>query len=206
MNVDVALRTAAVVAALALVGAPYWSAVAQAAISAARLAYEAAKARRQVITRCAAAGLIVAAAYGKVPLPSLSVPSVERVTVETPSDAMQRLVTPIAEALKAASMPDRMLWASLWTKSAVVVAGDAVSTEVVFTDTRSLRLFTVLALDLGWRRIGEHMPGEYEGLREATEAAFAQVLGTAEVPVTKDLRARYAELCRAIAWAGVGEG
>lgn len=119
---------------------------------------------------------------------------------------MQAVVSPIAAAMKAMPMSDRMLWAHLWSKSAVVVAGDAVSTEVVFTDTRSLRLFTVLALDLGWRRIGGNLPGEHKGLREATEAAFAQVLGTAEVPVTKDLRARYVELCRAIAWAGVNGG
>jgi len=64
----------------------------------------------------------------------------------------------------------------------------------------------VLALDLGWRRLGANQPGKYAGLREATEAAFAQVLGPNEVPVTKELRARYAELCRAIAWAGVGKG
>ena len=187
-------------------GSPYWSAAAQAAIKAAQLAYEAAKRHRQGITRCAAAGLIVAAAWGKVPMPSLSVPSVRPVAVETPSDAMQRVVTPVAEALKAAPMSDRMLWADLWNKAAVVVAGDAVSTEVVFTDTRSLRAFTVLAVEIGWRRIGGNAPGTLPGLREAVEAAFGQVLGTAEVPVTKDLRARYAELCRAIAWAGVSRG
>ena len=206
MNADLAFRAAAVVAAVALVGAPYWSVVAQTSISLARAAYEAAKARRQGIARTAAAGLIVAAAWGKVPLPTLPAAPVQRVTVETPSDAMQQVVSPIAEALKSAPMGDRMLWAEVWSKSAVVVAGDAVSTEVVFTDTKSLRAYTVLALEIGWRRIGGNKPGQYAGLREATEAAFAQVLGKAEVPVTKDLRERYAELCRAIAWAGVNEG
>jgi hypothetical protein len=88
----------------------------------------------------------------------------------------------------------------------VVVAGDAVSTEVVFSDTKSLRAFTVLALEIGWRRIGANQPGKYAGLREATEAAFAGVIGMNEVPVTKDVRTRYAELCKAIAWAGVNGG
>jgi len=203
---DVALRTAAVIAAVALVGAPYWNVAAQAGIELARAAYEAAKARQQTIVRTAAAGLIVAAAWGKVPLPSFPTPAVQTVEVVTPSDEMQRFVTPIADALKAAPMGSRVLWAQVWNKAAIVAAGDAISTEVLFTDTKSLRGFTVIAMDIAWRRLAGHQPGQYPGLREATEAAFAQVLGKAEVPVTKELRERYAELCRAIAWAGVGKG
>lgn len=206
MNVENALRAAAVVAAVALVGAPYWSAAVQAAIKAALVAIEAAKKHRNAVTRVAAAGLIVGAAWGKVPMPTLSVPTVRPVEVVTPSDAMQRVVTPVTAAMRSVPMSDRMLWAELWNKSAVVALGDGVSTEVVFTDTRSLRLFTVLALEIGWRRIGGNAPGIYPGLREAVEGAFAQVLGTGEVPVTKDLRTKYAELCRAIAWAGVNAG
>ena len=206
MSVEFALRTAAVIAAVALVGSPYLSVAAQAAIRAAMLAYEATKRNRQALTRTAAAGLIVAAAWGKVPMPSFDVQPARRVQVETPSDAMQKVVSPVAEALRAAPMSDRMLWAELWSKAALVAAGDAISTEVVFTDTRAMRLFTVLALDIGWRRIGGNKPGQFEGLRDATEAAFASVIGTAEVPVTKELRAKYAELCRAIAWAGLNAG
>lgn len=207
MTTDAALRIAAVAAAVALVAAPQWGAIAQAAVRVAQIAWDAAKAHRATAGRVAAAGLIVAAAWGKVPLPSFERPAtVPAVDVETPSDAMQRVVTPIAAVLKSTPMGDRLLWAELWSKASVVVAGDAVSTEVVFTDTRSLRLFTVLALDLGWRRIGGNQPGQYKGLREATEAAFAEVLGTTEVPVTKDLRARYVELAKAIAWAGLNGG
>ena len=168
---------------------------------------EAAKEKAGFLMRLAAAVLLIAAAWGKVPMPTLAVPSVApAISVVTPSDEMQRVVTPIADVMRNASAVDRALWAQLWSKAAIVVAGDAVSTEVVFTDTKSLRAFTVLALDLGWRRLGANQPGKYAGLREATEAAFAQVLGPNEVPVTKELRARYAELCRAIAWAGVGKG
>ena len=126
--------------------------------------------------------------------------------VETPSDAMRTVVQPIASVMRTVPMGDRVLWAHVWNKAAIVVAGDAVSTEVVFTDTRSLRAFTILALDIGWRRIGGNRPGEYAGLRKAVEDSFSQVLGTAEVAVTKDLRERYAELCRAIAWAGIHAG
>lgn len=194
-------RIAAVVAAAALLAAPYWPHIQ----AAARRAMEAGKENAGLIARIAAAWLLIAAAWGKIPLPTLF-PSQEAVTVETPSDAMQTTVAPIAAVMKNANPADRALWAQLWTKAAVVVAGDAVSTEVVFTDTKSLRAFTTLALELGWRRIGQNQPGKYAGLREATEAAFSQVLGLNEVPVTKDLQARYADLCKAIAWAGVNGG
>lgn len=202
MNGD-GIRIAAVIAAAALLAAPYRQQIQALAYR----AVEAGKEKAGLFARVAAAALILAAAWGKVPMPTIQVPSVvPAVSVDTPSDEMLRVVTPIADVMKSASAVDRALWAQLWSKAAVVVAGDAVSTEVVFTDTRSLRAFTVLALDIGWRRIGANQAGKYAGLREATEAAFAQVLGPNEVAVTKELRARYAELCRAIAWAGVGKG
>lgn len=206
MTTDAVIRTAAVVAAVALVVAPKWGAILTAAVRIAEAARAAAKAHGKTVARVAAAALIVGAAWGKVPVPSFSVPVAATFEVATPSDAMQTTVKPIAEAMRTVPTGDRMLWAQLWSKAAVVASGDAVSTEVVFTDTKSLRAFTVLALDIGWRRIGQNRPGEYAGLREAVEAAFAQVLGTAEVAVTKDLRERYAELCRAIAWAGINAG
>jgi len=132
--------------------------------------------------------------------------AVPAVTVETPSDAMQQLVTPVAEALRSLPAGDRMLWAQTWTKAGVVVAGDAVTTEVVFTDTRSLQAFTRLAVDIAWRRIGGNAPGSNEPLRKAVEAAYRAALGAGVVPVTADVRARYVELAKALAWAGVGKG
>jgi len=199
--VNDSIRIVAVALAAALLAAPYWAQIQ----AAARRALEAGVENAWTIARVAAAGLLIAAAWGKIPLPAMSQPSVT-VTVETPSDAMQATVAPIAAVMKAANPVDRALWAQLWTKAAVVVAGDAVSTEVVFTDTKSLRAFTTLALELAWRRIGNNQPGKYAGLREATEKAFAEVLGLNEVPVTKEVRTRYAELCKAIAWAGVNGG
>lgn len=206
MTVDDALRAAAIVAAVALWVSPQWGAILTAAVRVAEAARDAARRHGKAATRVAATGLVVAAMWGKVPLPSLSGPAVQTYTVETPSAAMQATVRPVAEAMRAVPAGDRMLWAQVWSKAAIVVAGDAVSTDVVFTDTKSLRAFTILALEIGWRRIGGNAPGEYAGLRQAVEAAFAAVLGTSEVAVTKDLRERYAELCRAIAWAGVNAG
>ena len=201
MSHDAIFRAAAVAAAAALLAAPYWPQIQ----AAAGRAVEAAKEKAGLIARIAAAGLLIAAAWGKVPLPQLPA-APARVSVETPSDAMQRLVTPVADALKGLPMSDRMLWAEVWTKAGVVVSGDAVSREVAFTDSRALRAYTALALDIAWRRIGRHQPGEVSGLRDAVEAAYNSALGLEVVPVDKAMRERYVDLANAIAWAGVNGG
>jgi hypothetical protein len=81
-----------------------------------------------------------------------------------------------------------------------------VTSEVIFTDTRSLRGFTVLSLDIAWRRLGGVKAGQYPGLREAVEKAMTGVVGLDVKPVDADLRRAYGEACRAIAWAGYGNG
>jgi hypothetical protein len=201
VNVELAFRAGAIALAVALAVAPYWPQIR----AAASRALEASKEKAGLLTRLAAIALLVAAAWGKVPLPTLPT-APARVTVDTPSDEMQRLVTPIADALRGASAVDRALWAEVWTKAATVAAGDAVTTDVVFTDTRSLRAFTALAVDIAWRRIGQHVPGSNESLRKAVEAAYGSAVGTDVVPVTADLRGRYVAFCRAVAWAGVNGG
>ena len=195
---DTGLRLAAVAAAAALLAAPYWPQIQ----AAAGRALQAAKAQAGLLGRIAAAGLILAAAWGKLPLPTLPT-AAPQVSVATPSDAMQRLVTPVADALAGLPAADRNLWASLWTRAATVAAGDAVTAQVVFADTRALRDYTGLAVDIGWRRIGRHAPGSQESLRTAVEAAYASALGKDVVPVTGDVRARYVELANALAWAAV---
>jgi len=202
LSAELAFRCAALALAVALAVAPYWAQIR----AAASRVVEAAKEKAGVLSRVAAIALLVAAAWGKVPLPSLPTSPAAPVAVETPSPEMQTLVKPVADALRGASAVDRALWAEVWNKAATVAAGDAVTTEVVFTDTRSLRLFTALAVDIGWRRIGQHAPGSNESLRKAVEAAYGQAVGTDVVPVTADVRARYIAFCKAVAWAGVGEG
>ena len=195
MNESV-FRFAAVAAAAALLAAPYRQQIQ----AAAGRALEALREKAWLLGRIAAAGLLIAAAWGKVPLPTL--PSVgPQVTVATPSDEMQRLVTPVAAALKGLPAADRALWAALWTKAGVVAAGDAVTAQVAFTDSRALRDFTALSVDIGWRRIGRHAPGSQEALRAAVEAAYASALGKDVVPVTSELRGRYVEFANAVAWA-----
>jgi len=199
---DSIIRLAAVVAAVALLAAPYRETIAGWISQAAEACY----AERSALSRIAAALLILAAAWGQIPVPKLPTAPTVTVDVETPSVEMQQLVKPVAESLKALPMGDRMLWAQTWCKAATVVAGDAVTTEVVFTDTRSLRMFTSLALDIAWRRIGQHAPGSVAGLREAVEAAYGQAIGVDVVSVTADVRSRYAAFAKAVAWAGVNGG
>ena len=202
MNDDSVIRLAAVVAAVALLAAPYRERLAGWLTQAAQACY----AERATLGRIAAALLLVAAAWGKLPMPKLPAAPAAAVIVETPSVEMQQLVQPVAEALKSLPMGDRMLWAQVWSKAAVVVAGDAVTTEVAFTDTRSLRLFTTLALDIAWRRIGRHQPGEIPGLRDAVEEAYNTATGRDVVPVDAAVRQRYCDFAKAIAWAGMNGG
>jgi hypothetical protein len=197
MSPDV-LRALAVVAAVAILAAPYWRVV----VGAVQAGIEWSKAHAATLTRAAAAALIVAAAWGKVPLPTFEVP-LPTVVVETPGAEMRTIVAPVAREMARVPMVNRLLWASVWNKAATVVAGDAVAHEVAFTDTRSLRAFTALAIDIAWRRIAGNVPGSNEPLRHAVEAAYAAALGIDDVPVGKDLRDRYAEFARAMAWAGL---
>jgi hypothetical protein len=152
------------------------------------------------------ASRILEFADGKIPLPSFSVPTVPAVTVEEPDAEMKRTVAPVAAALRSLPPGDRMLWAATWNKAAIVVAGDSVAREVAFTDTRSLQAFTRLALDIAWRRIGGHEPGGNEPMRKALEAAYGAAVGTDDVPVTRDIRDRYAAFAKAVAWAGMNGG
>jgi hypothetical protein len=154
-------------------------------------------------TRLAIAFVLGLIAAVGVPQPKQAAPAF---VIDGVSDDMKTKVADVARALKAASPAERAIWASVWEKAAVVVAGDAVTTEVVFTDTRSLRGFTVLSLDIAWRRLGGVKAGQYPGLREAVEKAMTGVVGLDVKPVDADLRRAYGEACRAIAWAGYGNG
>jgi hypothetical protein len=154
-------------------------------------------------TRLAIAFVLGLIAAVGVPQPKQAAPAF---VIDGVGDDMKTKVADVARALKAASPAERAIWASVWEKAAVVVAGDAVTTDVVFTDTRSLRGFTVLSLDIAWRRLGGVKPGQYPGLREAVEKAMTGVVGLDVKPVDADLRRAYGEACRAIAWAGYGNG
>ena len=198
MSHDTLIRAAAVAVAMAILGAPYWRVVADAVKAGAA----AAQANAQTLGRIVAAGLIVAAAWGVVPMPEFKVPTVPAVVVPEPSAELQRLVAPVAQALAGVPADKRQLWAATWSKAALIVRAEGTSSVEVFRDTPSLRLFTTIALDIAWRRLGDARPGSVDGLRDAVEAAMRGALGLDAVPVTAQVRASYADVAEAIAWAG----
>ena len=198
MTQDALIRTIAVVAAAALLAAPYYGFIAEKLTEAAA----AAKAHGADLTRLAAAGLIVAAAWGTIQIPPLGVSNVPAVTVPEPTPELQRLVAPVAQALAGLPADKRQMWAATWSKAAVVVEAEGTTSVPVFTDTPSLRLMTTVALDVAWRRLGDMPPGSVAGLKEAVETAMRSVLGLDAVPVTGEMRGRYAKVAQAIAWAG----
>jgi hypothetical protein len=201
VSTDAALRTLAVCAAVAILAAPYYGVV----VDAVRATAAAARANAAGLRRLAAAALIVAAGYGSFQLPSFSgwvnLPAVA-VTVPTPSPELQKLVEPVTRSLAGASAADRATWAAVWSKAALVIDAEGKTNTPVFTDVPSLRVLTVTALEIGWRRIAGRAPGSLPGLREAVESAMGSVLGSDAVPVTDAMRGSYAQVCRAIAWAG----
>lgn len=198
MTHDDLLRAGAVLAAVALLAAPYQQQI----LALVTQAAEAARAHTGTISRVAAAGLILAAAWGKIPMPSIGGDTVPAVVVPEPSPELQRLVEPVSKALAGLPAGQRAVWAATWSKAAVVVEAEGTTTVAVLTDTPSLRLFTTIALDVAWRRIGGSSPGAVAGLREAVEAAMRSALWLDSVPVTNEIRGRYAEVAKAIAWAG----
>jgi hypothetical protein len=195
------IRAAAVAVAVAILAAPYWRVVADAV----QAGIAAAQANAKALSRLAAAGLIVAAAWGVVPMPEFQpvVPAVS-IDVPEPSGELKAAVEPVRKALAGMSQADRNLWAATWAKAALVVEADGTTSVEAFKDTPSLRLFTTVALDIAWRRIGKHAPGSVDGLREAVEGAMRSALGLDSTPVTEQIRGSYADVARAIAWAGLG--
>ena len=205
MSSDAITRIIAVAAAVALLAAPYAGQIR----TAAALAAETVREHAGYLSRVLAALLILAAAWGKIPMPTLAVPTggvvAPGLRVTEPEAAMRTIVEPIRRAMASFPAGDRMLWAATWEKVGIVAAGDVATVEIVFSDTRALRMYTAIALDIAWRRIGQHEPGNTE-LREAVEAAYAATVGDDVVPVTDAVRQRYVTFCRAVAWAAVPNG
>lgn len=199
MSQDALVRTIAVVVAVALFAAPYRGIVFGKLAEAAA----AAKAHGADLARIAAALLIVAALWGKIPLPQMpGIVDLPAIVVPEPSAELQRLVAPVAQALASVPADKRALWAATWSKAGVVVAAEGMTSVPVFTDTPSLRLMTTVALDVAWRRLGNQAPSSTAGLRDAVETAMRSALGLDAVPVTGEMRGRYADVANAIAWAG----
>lgn len=153
-----------------------------------------------------AVALLLFALFG-LPKPGsdpVVIPEKPKISIPEPTPEMKAAVSKVAEALKNASIADRMLWGQIWAKAGKAVAADSKDTRVVWGDTTKLRELNETALRVAWRRIAGNQEGKYPGLREATESAFASVLSTRTQSVTPELREKYVKLCDAIGWAGIG--
>ena len=197
MSTDDLIRAGAVVAAVAILAAPYR----QQAASWLAQAWTAATPYRGLAARIAAASLLLVAAWGRLPsLPAL--PQSSPVVVATPTAEVLKAVAGVEAAMAGVGSGDRATWREAWRKAAIVVEADRSSGEAqAFPKTAALRSYTTLVLDIAWRRIGGHKPGTVDGLRTATEAAYAAVVGDADVPVTPEVREQFAALADGMIWA-----
>ena len=130
----------------------------------------------------------------------------DEATIDTPDDAMQMVTNDVARIMRGASEVDRCLWAQVWAKVAVTASGDSNDVEVIFTDTRALRAFQIIALNIAWKRLAGNQTGKYAGLGEACEKAFNDTIGKDVQPVTPALRAKFVALANALAWCGINKG
>lgn len=150
-----------------------------------------------------AAALLYVAANG-VDLPSLK-PLAVTVVPAAPSAAMKDIVGPVAAIMRNADDFDRAVFAATFEEAANLVAGESSDTEITFENTLGMRIFTVSVIDIAWRRLA-NARGKYSGLNNAVEQAFESVLSRDVKPATEEIKAKYVELCRALAWAGVARG
>lgn len=153
------------------------------------------------LTRFAIAGGLLFLAVNGLPVAS----PLPEIQIEKPSAAMLKAVDAVQRIMRGASPVDRSLWAEVWNKCGKIIANET-ETEVVFTDTRSLRKFNIIAMQIAWRRLADNPKGKYIGLSEAVEHVFAEAIGLDVVPVTPELRNRFRETCTALAWCGAGRG
>jgi hypothetical protein len=148
-----------------------------------------------------AAGLIYFAVHG-LPVATLDTATIE---LQKPSAEMIKATADVDRIMRSASHFDRLLWSEVWVKVARIINSET-DTEVVFTDTRSLRQFNLIAFQIAWKRLGDIKKDKYNGLGEATERVFVEAIGLDVKPVTPELRAKFVETCNALAWCGAGRG
>ena len=148
-----------------------------------------------------AAGLIYFAVNG---LPTATVET-GTIELQKPSAEMIKAVADVDRIMRGASHFDRLLWSEVWTKVGKIVNSET-DTEIVFSDTRSLRQLSVISLGIAWKRLADIKKDKYEGLGEATERVFAEAIGLDVRPVTPELRKKFVETCTALAWCGAGRG
>lgn len=149
-------------------------------------------------TKLALAGALLAVALGLVPMPVSPAPV--QPDAPAPSQAMQTAVSEIKAVLSAYPAEKRALWSQLWEDAARVVTDPRVSKTI--PDTPTLRAYQIEMLLIGWVVLGENAIGGNPALDKAVNEAFRPTLSLDERVVDDALLREYADLCRAVAWAG----
>lgn len=152
--------------------------------------------------RVAIAGALIYFAVHGLPTATLETATIE---LQKPSAEMLKAVADVDRIMRGASHFDRLLWSEVWTKVGKIVNSET-DTEIVFSDTRSLRQLSVISLGIAWKRLADIKKDKYEGLGEATERVFVEAIGLDVKPVTQELRKKFVETCTALAWCGAGRG
>lgn len=129
-------------------------------------------------------------------------------TVPTPDEtdntkpAMHREVEPVARILRNADIFDRMIFASVFEQCADAAEDKLEDVEVTFENTLGMKVFTESALRVAWSRMAD-ATGKYPRLNDTVEGLFDEVIGTKNRPISDEILDDYADLCRALAWAGM---
>jgi hypothetical protein len=152
----------------------------------------------------AAAVLSLYAAFGVPKLPKWTPPSAVIEIVE-PARLMKTEVRPVVKVVQRMSPLDRLWLQKIYTNAARVVATDGLVEPETINTTEGLRAIHIAILKYIWRGMAENPPGEYEGLNEAINAVFREVVGDDRRGLTPELRRRAVEMFEALAWAGMGK-
>lgn len=111
-------------------------------------------------------------------------------------------VQPVAAILRNAEIMDRLIFASVLEQCADAAEDKLPDVKVTFDNTLGLQVFTEQALRVAWARIAD-ATGKYPGLNDTVEGLMADTLGTEIKPITPEILRDYADLCRALAYAGM---
>jgi len=157
--------------------------------------------------RIGVAVALAAFAAGGVPSISLSQKRepTPLISVQEPSRAMKSEVQPIVRVAGKMSIMDRLWLNYIYGNAARVVATDGVVEPQVIATTEGLRAVHIAILKFIWRGMADNAAGEYEGLSDAINRAFNEVIGDEKRGLTPELRKKAVELFEAIAWAGLGK-
>ena len=114
-------------------------------------------------------------------------------------------VSPVAKIVSKMNSIDRLWLQNIYLNAAKVVKVDGVVEPSVITSTEALRTVHLAIIKFIWRGLAENKPGDYEGLREAVDTVFNDVVGDSQKTMTPELRAKAVEMFDALAWAGLGK-